>query len=79
MAAVKVAVRASVEMVETTAAVIGDGVQRPAVLVPGGWLVAAAEEMLAVAEEVSAMPQAAAVMKVTVAVAVAVRRSHRPP
>ena len=32
MAAVKVAARASVVMVETTPAAIGDGVQRPAVL-----------------------------------------------
>ena len=77
MAAVKVAVRASVEMVETTAAVIGDGVQRPAVLAFGWRQLASAAEKRA-AEAASAMAEVA-VMKVTVAVAVAVRRSHRPP
>ena len=77
-AALDLAAKKSVRKLDLTPATMKNGVQRPAVLAPGGWLVAAAEEM-AVAEEVSAMPQAAAVMKVTVVVAVAVRRSRRPP
>ena len=77
-AALDLAAKKTVRKLDLTPATMKNGVQRPAVLDRGGWLVAAAEEM-AVAEEVSAMPQAAAVMKVTVAVAVAVRRSHRPP
>ena len=77
-AAVDLAAKKTVRKLDLTPATMKNGVQRPAVLDPGGWLVAAAKEMV-VAEEVSAMPQAAAVMMVTVAVAVAVRRSRRPP
>ena len=76
-AAVDLAAKKTVRKLDVTPATMKNGVQRPAVLNPGGWLVAAAEEM-AVAEEVSVMPQAAAVMKLTVAVVVAVR-SRRPP
>ena len=79
-AAVDLAAKKTVRKLDLTPATMKSGVQRPAVLDRGGCRlasVAAAEEM-AVAEKVSAMPQAAAVMKVTVAVAVAVRRSRRP-
>ena len=62
---VDLAANKTVRKLDVTPATMKNGVQRPAVLNPGGWLVAAAEEM-AVAEEVSAIPQAAAVMKVTV-------------
>ena len=68
MAAVEVDARASVVMVETTPAAIGDGVQQPAVLAIGWWQVASAAEKRA-AEAASAMAEAVAVMVAAAAVA----------
>ena len=70
MAAVEVAARAPVVMVETTPAAIGDGVQRPAVLAIGWRQVASAAEMTA-AEAASAMAEAVVVMVVAAAAVVA--------